>query len=282
MDTINRKNENILFFLDDKMKDVIYHFSKLYKEIRGKMGNVGKLFWTSNFDDINFHSDETMSFDGEIISAVILNLPEGYSPPKDKVMQLIQSHLNGKIIFPDSPVYGLLGSKHLLALITDAKDNICLTDEEVNIINRHIPWTAKLDRKEVCWHNIQVELHDFIKGNKDSLVIKKAKSIQGRDVFVGKFIPQDEWKVIAEKYIGSSEWLVQEYCEPDIMTMCDQSGWIGSYSSVWGIFDVGSSYSGSFIRSNRLNSGNGVINSANGATEFVVLEEKNHKGIIAI
>ena len=69
-------------------------------------------------------------------------------------------------------------------------------------------------------------------------------------------------------------WIIQQFNAPDPIAAVGENGEVANYNPVWGIFAVGSHYCGAQIRANKTDQGDGIINSANGACEFVVFEDK--------
>ncbi len=268
---------NILVYVPDVDILVGHAFRSRYKHVVKKMGGDafqdGDLFFFNNFDDIEYAKNGMVRFDGETMDAVMLTYPFGDIAPKADYLRLIGASLAGNIVMPDSVTYTVFGNKLLLALLHEPALAQYLSEEEQAFITRHIPYTTKLQSQNVQWRGQTHYLPELLSQQKDAFVIKRTHSMQGRDVFIGKFTSDAEWQQIVTEHSGDNYWLVQEYCNVELMHVTDLNGNLCDYTFVWGLFDTGNTYGGAFIRGMPRGKGNGVINSAQGALEFLVMED---------
>lgn len=105
----------------------------------------------------------------------------------------------------------IVGSKKVLALLTDPRFQDIYDDEELSVIDRSIPWTRILADGKTLYQGSTVSLHSFVSRNKDRLVLKPANSYGGKDVFLGGETDQETWDSVIREQIDSEEWVVQEY-----------------------------------------------------------------------
>jgi hypothetical protein len=224
-------------------------------------------------DALEFKINGEVYCQGKMIDAVIIPLYEGIDVnlKSDFYFKLLNSMLKGKLVFPDSPVNLIIGNKNILALLYKAKD--LLTEKEQGFIESYIPWTTKLENETVNWKNQEVALNDLLFKQQEQFVLKRAHSMGGRDVFIGKDCSREEWQEAILDLRDDSNWLVQEYCEPDLMSVCYPAIGVTPVKTIWGIFDFGGNYSGAFVRATPSKEVKGPINSAGGAAELLVLEE---------
>jgi hypothetical protein len=237
----------------------------------------GGLFLFSDFDKIEFAPDGNVKYQGKIMDAVLLTVVEGVEIPKAVFMRLVSSYLAGKIVFPDNPFHTLLGNKLLLALVHEPALQTQLSAQALTLINNHIPWAAKSNASDVVWQGKTVNLQTLLKQNQSQFVIKKAHSAQGRDVCIGRFVSEQQWLTCIDETSSDNDWLVQTFCEPDQVIASSVISEPEPFTPVWGIFDLNNSYSGAFVRATVSEQGNGIINSANGALEFTVVEVRENK-----
>ena len=243
----------------------------------------GKLLFSTDFSDLKFGVDGSVWLAGDRVDAVMLTLPEGHELPKGLMMQLLAANAAQQIVMPDNPCLTLLGNKLLMALLHEPALAGHLTYEELAMIQRHIPFTAPLASRTVSFKGRTSTMRELLHLCQEDFVIKKAHSLQGRDVYVGRFIDRNTWADIVDLHMDESDWLVQEYCTADRVVAPASNGELIEYSFVWGVFDAGGTYGGAFVRGMPAGTdGSGVINSATGATEFAVFEEADHKNKIVL
>lgn len=269
---------NILVLVDNPssyayFNEVLEFLRQQYRIAQKGLFPNGKLVICHDASEVTIKSGGEVYCHEEEIDGAIIPTDEGTQIDPNIYFSLSNSHLRGKLVFPDSPYSVVIGNKALLALLHDAINTLSLSEAEVRFIRDHIPWTTKLINQRVTWCDETIELSDLLMSHRENLVIKKSNSMQGRDVFIGKNSSPEEWKKIYQEYCADNDWLVQGYCEPDLMSVCHPESGVIAAKSVWGIFDFGGSYSGAFIRAMPATENKGVINSATGATELLVLEE---------
>jgi len=202
--------------------------------------------------------------------------------PDSVMCRLTKACIAGQCFVPDSPNYSWINDKNLLALAHEAADSGVLTLEDSQFVQRYIPWSiilGRLDGNQAALSAMVLKL----KAEKNQLVLKKAISLQGQDVFIGRFTSVEQWETLIDKYIGSAEWLIQSYCEPDPAPCFSAKFGSTELSQVLGIFDFGNRYKGGFIRGAWQGScADGVVNTAKGATEFMLYQDNKKKNRLVI
>lgn len=105
----------------------------------------------------------------------------------------------------------IVGNKKVLALLTDPRFQDIYERDELDVIERAIPWTKILANNKVTYQGFTVDLPTFVSDNKDKLVLKPASSYGGKDVFLGRETDQETWDKIIDENIETEDWVVQEY-----------------------------------------------------------------------
>lgn len=237
----------------------------------------GTVHFFSDFNELQFTSDGQVKHGGTVMDAVLLTIGEDVEVPRTTMMRLVSSYLGGNIVFPDNPIHAVLGNKTMLALMHEPQLHRALDDKSVAFIQRYIPWTVKVNQQQIIWQAKQYELETLLLENKDLFVLKKARSLQGRDVFIGRYMSNEQWRECFNKVRDDNGWLVQQFCKPDPVVASSENSEVGIYEPVWGIFHLDNEYGGAFVRAKNIAQGNGIINSATGAIEFSVFEEIHNK-----
>jgi len=107
----------------------------------------------------------------------------------------------------------IVGNKKVLSVITDPRFQHIYSKEELNVIQKTIPWTKILADSKETYKKIVVHLKDFIVENKDILVLKPANLYGGKDVYLGCETDESTWNKIMHAHISDSSWVVQEYID---------------------------------------------------------------------
>lgn len=277
---------NVLFVVaeQDKLDDVMFlnAFSSAYNRMRPACFSYGKVLICNNWADLSFSRDGSLKYRDDEVDVVLLTLPEGVQIPQALFVRMMGANLSKKLVMPDNMIYTFLGNKSLLAVCHEPKVMAGFTEEERAFVKRHLPYTSTMYEKEITWQSEVGLLSVLASQYKDQFVIKKSHSMQGRDVYVGRYCSQAEWQEVLARYLNVDDWLLQEYCAPDLSLAPDHAGNLIEYAFVWGIFDAGGRYGGGFVRGMPVSNEKGVINSATGATEFAIFEEAQRKSKIKL
>lgn len=88
----------------------------------------------------------------------------------------------------------LRSGKHLLAVLSDPAHGLPLRGGEQAWIDAHIPWSRLLARGPSTAGGREVELVEWVRANRDTLVIKPCFSMGGRGVALGWECSQEGWE----------------------------------------------------------------------------------------
>ncbi len=87
----------------------------------------------------------------------------------------------------------LLYKKCSLAFISDEANQHLFTPEESQAIATHIPWTRVLADRKSYYNDSTIDLLDWIRNNRERLVIKPNDAYGGKGVVLGWEASTDEW-----------------------------------------------------------------------------------------
>lgn len=185
----------------------------------------------------------------------------------DPPLELLRSVFAGKVACPDFPTYVLLSDKRNMALLHYAAQMKLLSEREAALVERYVPKTFILGGP-LCSQAVREE----VLAQKDRFVVKQCNGMQGIDVHVGRFMSDREWREVISNLPQPELWIAQAYCESK--KFYGHSGASRDvFNFVWGIFQFGDRFGGSWIRMMREKGKyDGVINSARGAEERIVFE----------
>ncbi|MFH1978432.1 MAG: circularly permuted type 2 ATP-grasp protein [Candidatus Aenigmatarchaeota archaeon] len=130
---------------------------------------------------------------------------------------LLNAVRDGKVCLINPIKSFLAGHKDILHHLSNGDFDDILDEEEKNVIRKTIPWSRDMKNEETTdISGKKINLMNFVKNNKDSLVLKPSGGYGGEGVVIGKFIDQEEWLSTIKK-MGDDEWIVQEFVQiPEI------------------------------------------------------------------
>ncbi len=186
--------------------------------------------------------------------------------------QVFRCFKAGHVSLYNGPLGPLLSDKRNLALLSQNEDSDRFSTEERAVIRNHVPWSRELTIKSTTFRGEARPLDEILLANREELVLKPSAGYQGKDVRIGRFTSPPEWEAAVRAALGSKQWLVQEYVESrPFLYQWGEQGW-AAHDVIWGLFCFGDLYGGGFLRMLPKGTGDGVINSARGASEGILLE----------
>lgn len=212
--------------------------------------------------------NDCLYYKGERIHALVLNIDAFNIPPS-----FMNAFRAGNVAFVNAPFSLLLSNKSNLALLSQHADSNSelFTPAERETITKHIPWTRKLVPGETTYQGKTIRLEEFVFTHKDKLVVKAGLGFGGKQVFLGKNTPIEEWKHVLQNAAIQKKWVIQELLESSsIMGQYGESG-TALYDTAWGIFIVGHSYDGVFLRILPQKDNPRIINAHQGAQTMIPL-----------
>jgi len=172
----------------------------------------------------------------------------------------------------NGPLQRFGGDKRCLALLSEHAASGRFDERERSLIERFVPWGRDLIPGPVEYLGERHDLARLLRSARERFVLKKGWSFEGRDVLLGAVATQEEWERQIEEAMGAGGWLVQERVtsRPYLFQVGEQGA--APHSVVWGTFCIGGAFGGGFLRMAPQGLGDGVINSARGATEGYIFE----------
>jgi hypothetical protein len=102
--------------------------------------------------------------------------------------------------------------KAIFAVLTDDDIQAILTSEERAAVAAHVPWTRRVLEGHTTREGQRVDLPQFVRQNRERLVMKPNDEYGGKGVFIGWETSEAEWNAaLAEALAGS--YVVQEKVE---------------------------------------------------------------------
>ena len=239
------------------------YFNKKFDRLKPKLGIEGSII-VCGYNEL-IQKDNALYVGNTRCHTLMHYITLGGKDP-DFLFHLFKS---GTLTLFNAPVSQLLGDKRNLALLSQNAHLPVFSDEDRRIIDHHVPWSRELKPGPTTYRGQEVMLPEFLMANRADFVVKAGLGHSGEDVLVGPHTSQEEWDAAIVKVAPSGTWLAQEYLQSRSHLYLDEHG-PARHHSVWGLYDFGTRFAGGFIRVMPEDKGNGVINSACGATESII------------
>jgi uncharacterized circularly permuted ATP-grasp superfamily protein len=102
--------------------------------------------------------------------------------------------------------------KAFFAVLTDERNDGLFSFGERELIRKHVPWTRVVADVRTSHYGKPVELLEFLRGERQNLVLKPSDEYGGSGVTLGWETSEAQWDASIEKAIESTQgcWIVQE------------------------------------------------------------------------
>lgn len=271
---VGKESDTLNLFID--MRDIedsereknIYFFDNFYRQELKKKGLKGNAYG-ADIKSLELIDGDLCLEDIVIHGVIILALDVEITPA------IFRAFIMDKIYFPDHVGLRMLGDKRNLAILRELAQSGKFSPKENELMLRNIPWTSPVEDKKTFFKGEEYDLSELLKADKDRFVIKAARGYQGKDVFIGKFQTDKEWKEVLETALKNGFFIAQEFSDSvGFMAPNEQNEWT-PHKLIWGAFGFGDFYGGVWVRMSEVKTDVGVINSATGAVEAIVFEILN-------
>jgi hypothetical protein len=136
----------------------------------------------------------------------------------DEVQDMIKAYRDRAVCMINPLRSRLASTKALLSILTNPEYDHFFTDTENKVKREHLPWTRRLTDAEDFYGRKKIYLIDFLKDEKDTLVLKPSNGYGGKDVVIGKETRDEDWNAAIDRAL-KGDWVVQEFINIPIMTV---------------------------------------------------------------
>ncbi len=142
----------------------------------------------------------------------------------DECEAFIEAYRQGAAVFVNSFRTKYVHKKMLFGVLTDERHEHYFDQREREAIRLHIPWTRRVEDAKTTHRGEEIELLDFIRRNRDRLVLKPNDEYGGSGIFIGWETQESEWDEAIEKSLAG-DYLAQERVETsrEIFPWVDES-----------------------------------------------------------
>jgi rRNA processing protein Krr1/Pno1 len=216
-----------------------------FEQFKQTFINQGYSCEICNITDLKYENGALLSASGKQIDviyrrAVTCDIMEKY----DDVQPFINAVKDNAVCIIGDFKTQVIHNKVVFKVLHNKMTRTFLTDEEIDFVEEHIPYTVSLT-KENC------RINNVLK-NKNAWVIKPEDSYASKGVYAGVEFDNDaDWKKAVLQNIDNS-YLLQEYCTPyettNIDLLYDKNAEYKKYSNITGLFLYNGKFSGIYTR----------------------------------
>ncbi len=158
------------------------------------------------------YDGKVFKMNGVEVGLIYRDAIQDFTDYLDEVKPTLQAIKDGKVAIVNPFASRVGGLKCVLWFMTDEMTRHLFNSEELEAINRTIPWTRFLKEKKTNYRDKTVDLVEFVRKNKDNFVLKPNRGYGGFGVTIGKDVSQSKWEeVINEALKPEQSWVVQEF-----------------------------------------------------------------------
>lgn len=122
---------------------------------------------------------------------------------------LIRAYKDGNIFMANSFRAKIPHKKASLAIISDEKNAHLFTDEQREIIHKHIPWTRRVLEMKTVFGGKEIDLIEHLRRERENFLLKPNDDYGGSGIVFGWEVSGSEWETALENALRKS-FIAQE------------------------------------------------------------------------
>lgn len=180
-------------------------------------------------EDLEFDEDG-LYFGGVKIDIVYKRLlVNEYLPIMDEYPALYEAYKAKTVCVVNSFRGKLVHKKAIFSILTDERFQTLFSEQEVDAIRAHVPWTRKFQPSSTDYRGVRIDLIEWTRQNASRLVLKPNDDYGGHGIYIGWTLDQDDWDEAIDLALRNGDYLVQERVktakEPFPMMIDDIGNW---------------------------------------------------------
>jgi uncharacterized circularly permuted ATP-grasp superfamily protein len=133
-----------------------------------------------------------------------------YLPIVREYPALLDAYRAGAICMVNSFRSKLIHKKALFAVLTNPKHAGLFSEQELEAVRAHVPWTRVVRDEHTDYFGREVNLLDFIRADGERLVLKPNDDYGGHGITIGWNVDQRGWDEAINNALADGDYLVQE------------------------------------------------------------------------
>jgi uncharacterized circularly permuted ATP-grasp superfamily protein len=127
----------------------------------------------------------------------------------DECQAFTEAYKTGAAVFVNSFRTKYVHKKMLFGVLTDERHQHYFSEAEQEAIRRSVPWTRRIEHATTTYNNGTIDLLEFVRANRDRLVLKPNDDYGGHGIFIGWESDAGAWDEAIEKALAG-DYLAQE------------------------------------------------------------------------
>ena len=127
----------------------------------------------------------------------------------DECRAFVDAYRSGAAVYVNSFRTTYVHKKMLFGVLTDQRHQHYFTDIEREAIRQSVPWTRRVEQTATTHAGDQIDLLDFVRRNRSTLVLKPNDDYGGHGIYIGWESDERAWDQAIEKALVE-DYLVQE------------------------------------------------------------------------
>lgn len=161
-------------------------------------------------DELEFDGKRLRVGETEIDIVYKRLLVNEYLPIIDQYPALLKAYRAGAICMVNSFRSKLIHKKAIFAVLTSGRYAHLFTEQERAAIIAHVPWTRRVRAEKSDYVGKDIDLLEFIVGNRDRLVLKPNDDYGGHGISIGWNTDEISWEEALRSALINGDYLVQE------------------------------------------------------------------------
>jgi hypothetical protein len=161
-------------------------------------------------DELEFEGGRLRAFGTEIDIVYKRLLVNEYLPIVEAHPALLEAYRARAVCMVNSFRSKMIHKKALFAVLTDARYDALFDEGERRAISRHVPWTRKMREGKTERGGEQVDLVEFVRANRERLVLKPNDDYGGHGIYIGWSGGQSDWDEAVGVALADGDYIAQE------------------------------------------------------------------------
>lgn len=119
------------------------------------------------------------------------------------------AYRDGNIFMANSFRTKIPHKKASFAVVGDERFQHLFTDEQIEIIKKHIPWTRRVREMKTKFNKTEIDLIEFLRQNRETFLLKPNDDYGGSGIVLGWESSESEWETALQNALKES-FVVQE------------------------------------------------------------------------
>lgn len=143
----------------------------------------------------------------------------------DECRSFIEGYKTGAAVFVNSFRTKYVHKKMLFGVLTDERHQHHFSDVEQEAIRRSVPWTRRLQDARTTYRGREIDLLEFVRQHRDTLVLKPNDDYGGHGIYIGWESDESAWDRAIEQAL-KADYLAQERVSTsrEVFPFVDETG----------------------------------------------------------